>query len=533
MPVSRTGRGVTDRWGDFGARLGSLRGVVAQRLMSPVDASGLAAFRVVFGLIVAWEAWQMLRNGWVPRYFSDRPMYFTYWPFDWVAPLPTDFMFLVVALVGIFALFVAFGLFHRVSAVTLAVLLTYIFLLEKARFLNHFYLVCLLAWILAAVPANRCWSLDAWFNRGSLGETVPTWSLWLVRFQLAVPMVFGGLAKLNWDWLRGEPMRMWLSGRSDFPLLGQWFDDPALVWTMVYGAIAIDLLFLGYILNRRTRVLGYGVLLLFHLVNERLWSIGIFPWMMIGATLIFFPADWPKRVLADFREGHRYRRHLFVAGALVGAVVGLLWARWPDVLTVGATALGFAVFAYHFDEPMSPAPARAPVDSKVVAARAPAWAVVLAAVWIAVQVILPIRHYFIPGNASWTEQGHNFAWHMMLRSKESYGKFAVYDSRGVKIREFYAEEELSPEQAEEMLESPEMVWQFARYVERKAWAEGLGDVGVHAYVLSSLNGRPLAPLVLPEVDLTRVGRPIWGAVDWIGQYDSSLPPGPDVAGALE
>ena len=103
VALSRTSRAVTDRWGDFGARLGSLRGVVAQRLMSPVDASGLAAFRVVFGLIVAWEAWRMLRDGWVQRYFSDRPMYFTYWPFDWVAPLPTDLMFLVVALVGIFA----------------------------------------------------------------------------------------------------------------------------------------------------------------------------------------------------------------------------------------------------------------------------------------------------------------------------------------------------------------------------------------------------------------------------------------------
>ena len=34
------------------------------RRSAPVDPYGLAVFRMVFGLIMAWEAWRMLRGGW-------------------------------------------------------------------------------------------------------------------------------------------------------------------------------------------------------------------------------------------------------------------------------------------------------------------------------------------------------------------------------------------------------------------------------------------------------------------------------------
>ena len=30
---------------------------------------------------------------------------------------------------------------------------------------------------------------------------------------------------------------------------------------------------------------------------------------------------------------------------------------------------------------------------------------------------MPLRHYAYPGNVSWTEEGHQFSWRMMLRDK--------------------------------------------------------------------------------------------------------------------
>ena len=42
-------------------------------------------------------------------------------------------------------------------------------------------------------------------------------------------------------------------------------------------------------------------------------------------------------------------------------------------------------------------------------------------VFLLVQLTLPLRHYIYQGNVSWTEQGHRFAWHMKLRSKNMSG----------------------------------------------------------------------------------------------------------------
>ena len=493
------------------------------RLSAPVDPSGLAVFRMVFGLIMAWEAWRMLRDGWVQRFYSDKAFYFKYWPFDFVQPWPGDFMYLHVAVMGTFALFLALGVVYRVSASVFALMLVYVFLLEKARYLNHMYLACLIAVLMPFIPAHRCWSVDAWLNPLVRSEAVQAWALWLVRFQVAVPMFFGGVAKLNWDWLRGEPLRTWLSYRTEMPLVGPLFDNPSVIWLMVYGALLLDLLFVGYILNRRTRVFGYGLLVVFHLLNDRLWGIGIFPWLMIGATAIFFPTDWPRRVWRDVVERRPYRPAAFFLGLGLGAVVGLVWAMKPDVMTVGATGLGLAVFACHLDEPFRKKAGipsgEASLEGSVRVGR---WgwgrrlAVGLAGAWIACQVLMPLRHYAVPGNVHWTEQGHVFAWHMMLRSKEAYeGRFAVYSARGDKLYEIDPHDSLTQRQVSKMLNQPEMVWQYAQELEREARRAGHGDVGVHAIVVTSLNGRLPEPTIDLQADLTREPRPLWGRATWI------------------
>jgi vitamin K-dependent gamma-carboxylase len=76
---------------------------------------------------------------------------------------------------------------------------TYLFLLEQARYLNHLYLVCPLSFLMIFLPANRGFSLDGLLRPSIKAVTVPVWSLWLLRVQIAVPMFFGGIAKLNSD----------------------------------------------------------------------------------------------------------------------------------------------------------------------------------------------------------------------------------------------------------------------------------------------------------------------------------------------
>ena len=153
------------------------------------------------------------------------------------------------------------------------------------------------------VPAHRSFSVDARINPALRSSTVPAWALWLVRFQVGIAYFYAGIAKLNGDWLHGEPLRRWLLDAMDFPLIGRWFDEPAAAYLFSYGGLALDLSAVPLLLWRRTRPYIFAALVCFHVMNTQLFSIGIFPYLMLGATTIFFDPDWPRRALALARRG--------------------------------------------------------------------------------------------------------------------------------------------------------------------------------------------------------------------------------------
>ncbi|MGH8874320.1 MAG: HTTM domain-containing protein, partial [Acidimicrobiia bacterium] len=301
----------------------------------------LVYLRIGFGTLMVWETWRYLANGWVTRYYQQPSFFFTYWPFDVVRPWPGEWMTWHFLAMGLAAFFVAIGFCYRISAPALFLLFTYVFLLDKARYLNHFYLVSLVAFVMTVLPAHRAFSVDALLHPRLRVATVPAWTLWLVRFQIGVPYFFAGLAKLNRDWLRGEPLRSWLAARTDVPLVGRFFTEEPVVWGMTYGALLFDLAVVPLLLHPRTRRWAFASALVFHLLNARLFSIGIFPWMMILLTTLFFPPNWPRRLLDRLRGEHG---PLLILGASAGFAVGTV-ADWHPSLVhgvvgaVGAAAL--------------------------------------------------------------------------------------------------------------------------------------------------------------------------------------------------
>jgi hypothetical protein len=335
-------------------------------------------------------------------------------------------------------------------------------------------------------------------------------------------MFFGGIAKLNADWLQGEPLRAWLAVRTDFPLLGQFFTNEVVVWGMLYGALIIDLFFVIYMLNGRTRVFGFLLVLLFHFINARLFGIGIFPWLMIAATLVFFEPDWPRRVWHDIRSWHGYRVPALFLGFTAGYALGGLLPGSFDLVQAIVGGIGVAVAAYHLDEPFR-RPEKAAVemdsagrvDSTTGLSAMQKGTLALLGIWVAVQVLVPLRHFAIPGIVHWTEEGHNFSWHMKLRDKASEGFFLLTDRATGDEWIVDPREHLSSTQTSKMASRPEMILQFAHYLEEVAREDGYQDVEVRANIVSSLNGRPPQRLVDPMVDLTQVRRPWFGHADWI------------------
>ena len=430
-------------------------------LFEPVDISFLVFFRIVFGGIMLWETYRYFTHGWINRYFVEPAVNFTYYGFSWVKPWPGAGMYIHFFLLGLAAALVMVGFLYRIAAPVLFLTFTYTFLLDQTRFMNHFYLVCLISFLMCFLPAERAFSVDSLLRRKIRSDVIPAWTLWLLRVQVGIPYFFGGLAKLNSDWvIGGEPMRIWLSPLAKIPAFGHIFAAGWVVHSFVIGGLLLDLLVVPLLLWRRTRLFAFAAAVLFNLINSVLFEIGIFPWLMLGALLIYFPPGLVRR----------FARAFMSSGEEV-----------PEA---------------------EPAPVSEQAGSPFLSTSQKIVVGMLAA-YLAIQIILPLRHYLYPGNVSWTEEGHNFSWHMKLRTKSGEAVFTVTHPQSGQTWTIKPEEHLESHQVTKMITKPDLILHFAHYLAELKRREGYENVEVRARAMVSLNGREPQLLIDPNVDLAR------------------------------
>lgn len=444
-------------------------------LAQPVEAASLGAFRLIFGALMVWEVIRYFRHDFIGRYYIEPTFYFTYELFPFVAPLPGNWMYALFALMGLFALGITCGFFYKLSAALFFLTYTYVFLLDKAPYNNHYYLISLISFLLIFADAHHWASLDK--IRRPKPDTLAFWQIFLLRAQIVIVYFYGGLAKLNSDWLMGEPMRMWLAHRADYPLVGPFFTTEAAVYLFTYGGLLFDL-FIGFMLLWPTlRLPAFLGILFFHLTNSWLFSIGIFPFLGIAATLLFVEPGWPGLVVG--------RLGRFLPGLASQSVPSL---SRPSALSV--------------------------------------WTFSFVAIYLALQLLIPLRHWLYPGNVSWTEEGHRFAWHMKLRDKQGRLAIEVVDPKTGQTRPVDLNQDLTPRQLREMSTRPDMIWQYAHYLAEKFQRSGIANPIIKANVWVSLNGRAYQPLIAPEANLLELYADPFAPADWIFPLTESLPHNP-------
>ncbi len=446
------------RWSGPRGRLGNR---LLRELLRPVVDASLAVFRIAFGLAVAWYAVRSLLSGAVSFHYINPPMHFSYYGFDWVRPWPGAGMYFHFIVMAAAAICFAAGLVYRLSAVLVFLTFTFVFLCERSLYNNHYYLMSLLAFLSMFLPLHRRWSIDAMGSPEVARTQAPAWTVWLLRFQLGIVYFYGGLAKLNADWLQGQPMRMWLEKLSEYPVLGTYFTEEWAVQIFVWGGLLIDLLAVPLLLWRRSRPYIFVLLILFHVMNSTLFHIGVFPWLMIAATTIFFAPDWPVR--------------LFRLKSLPTECAAPREVRWTTGMKLRAALL---------------------------------------AVYVLLQLLLPFRHHFYQGPASWTEQGHYFSWRMMLRHKQAAVRFYARNTENGRERIVDLRPYITPVQLGKMVRDPNHILQFAHFLADEFREKGLGDTEIRVKALSSLNGRRPQVFIDPDVDLVQQQMG-WGHCDWI------------------
>lgn len=443
----------------------------------------MALFRIGYGAIMLWEVTRYFDHGWIKSYYTGKTLYFHYPGFSWVKPWPSlELMEAHFIVMGVLAFMVTVGFLYRFAAPSLAVVFSYIYLLEQARYLNHFYFVILVALTMIFVPAHRSYSVDSWLKRRFAGypflrdgkkKFMDNWAVWAVKIQFGITYFYGGIAKLNEDWLNGYPLSDWIADESHVVIIGPYVHERWMGLFLSYSGLILDLLFVPLLLWRKTRWLGLTFALAFNLMNDQMFSIGIFPWFMIVGTTLYMDPDWPKR-LWDFCT-------LTTSQATAAAAKRIEQLRQipiPDCTQPQKLLAGFMI------------------------------------VFFAYQFLFPFRHWLYPSNVHWSEEGHMYAWHMKLRSKRGRVTFMIKDPDSGREFAVDPDDYLTGRQERKMTTRPTMLLQFAHWLRDKYRSQGMTNVEVYAESYARLNGREEQRLVDNTVDLAKVEWSVFPA-DWI------------------
>jgi len=268
-----------------------------ERMFRPVDISGLVVFRVLFGLLMAWDTARYVTFGWVSAHYVKPPILLKYIGFQWVAPLPEPLMYGVFGMMIASGIAIALGWYYRLSCAIFCLGHTYAFLLAASYYLNHAYLISVWAALMIFVPAHRTASIDALRAPEIQTRQVHDWYRWLLIGTLTVVYIFGAIAKMNVDWFAGMPTRMWMAhSASEVPIGGDVLRSEFFLWAVTYGGLLYDLFIVPALLWKRTRVIAVILSCGFHLTNAYMFNIGVFPWFMLAATTLFFVPAWPRKL---------------------------------------------------------------------------------------------------------------------------------------------------------------------------------------------------------------------------------------------
>lgn len=442
-------------------------------LLRPIDSTSLAAFRILFGLMMFVGAMRFFGYGWIEEFYIRPQFFFTFYKLDWIQPLGTWGTYGLFVLFALSALLIALGWMYRWSVVCFFCVFTYIECIDKTNYLNHYYFVSIVAFLMIWMPLADQYSLDAIRKKKRAQPIRPTrsWMLWTLRLQLGIVYFFAGVAKLNADWLlRGEPLQTWLRGRTDFPVLGGLFAQPYTPLLMSWGGALFDLSIAGIMLSRRARPWAYLVILGFHFVTWLLFPIGLFPWMMIGFTLLFFDPDWPRMLYAKMRGQSERTPHLGPPKDL-----GSTNVFHASTNTTQPTWKEYAIFA-------------------------------LLGIHFCIQLALPLRGHLYPGHPNWTEQGFRFSWKVMLIEKNGQIDFFAYDPISKKRWTIPPRQYLTALQIKMMSTQPDMILAFAHRLAHLFRQKGYPHIEIRARAFASLNGRRTQLLIDPKVDLAKQPR---------------------------
>ena len=430
-------------------------------LFEPVNGSTLGLFRLFFGAFMAYQIFYYWQLDYTFQFMAGPELLFSYAGLSFLQPLSLPVLNAMQAALLIAALLIMVGFLSNWAAAVFTLGFTYFSFIDKTLYNNHLYLFALLAFLLIFLAVDRRYSITARRRKGP-AKTIPQWHIRILQFIVVVVYFYGGIAKLNGDWLSGALPGIMLQTR-----LGDHSALPFLTAIVAYGGVIYDLAIGFILLYRPTRKWGILLVLFFNLFNGFFLfnDIGIFPLFMIASTVLFLDPDAVDRWLGQFfpekrKTKTRKKKRKPTTANTVAAEPS--W-QWKHYLIAGSLGL-FVLF----------------------------------------HLIFPLRHYWMTYNPEWTGIAADFSWRMKMQSRQvdSFEMF-IQDGPEATAQPVDYASFVSHNQRVHMVEDPYCIRQLAQHLYQQGLDRGMADPIVTARIMVSMNGRPSQLMLNPQVNLAK------------------------------
>jgi len=439
------------------------------------SASPLIIFRIGFGLMMLYSIIRFWSKDWIYTLYLQPKFHFTYYGFEWVKPLG-NLTYLLFFICGLSALFVALGFKYRVAIITFFLSFTYIELMDKTTYLNHYYFISILSFLLIFLPANSSFSIDSYLKKKTY-RLVPKWSIDAVKLLVSIVYVYAGLTKINSDWLfKAMPLKIWLPSKYDLPFIGEtlmqqnWFH-----YAMSWSGMIYDLTIPFLLLYKKTRWFAFGLVVFFHVFTGILFPIGMFPYVMIVSSLIFFESGFHHKIILFLKRILSY------------------FFKLKQKIEVKEI--------YNFKH------------QKIT--------IIVLSLFFIVQLVFPFRYALYPNELFWTEEGYRFSWRVMLMEKMGYANFKITNSKTGNF--FYVDNQdfLTPLQEKQMSFQPDFILEYAHFLGDHFKSNGHENIQVFVESYVALNGRLSQPFINKNIDLYQQ-KETFNPKEWILPFNDEI-----------
>jgi hypothetical protein len=362
-------------------------------------------------------------------------------------------MNVLMGLLLISTILITIGWYSKLGLISFFIGFTYLWLIDKGYFNNHYYLMSLISFLLIWMPVENSFSLNK--KKQNLDKKyIPYWPIMTLKLQWFLVFFIAGLAKVNKFWiLELQPMKHAVAYKAEITGNEIWNSE---IWPLFfsYGGLIFDLS-IGFLLwSSKTRILGIILLLFFNVSNliffHDIGEIGIFPLFVICSVVLFIE---PEKISSTFNT---------------------------KSIEIKKSKSKNKIEFFNINKSVS----------------------ALLIIWFAFQILFPFRYLLYDNNPEWSGDGNRFSWRMKLAYKNYDFKFYVYDPLTKDKYPVKIENMLTQKQYNNLGYYPEFIPPLAIMIKKEAILKGVENAEIRADFLVGFNDLPQKFIVDPNIDLS-------------------------------